>query len=61
MLNTTEDSLVDKKITDGKNNCPIDIISLVIICLLLLVAISINCYYYYYTKHWLKNECLLSC
>ena len=54
MLNTTENSFVDKKITDGKKNCPIDIVSLVIICLLLLVAISINCYYYY-TKHWLKK------
>ena len=53
MLNTTENSFV-KKITDGKKNCPIDIVSLVIICLLLLVAISINCYYYY-TKHWLKK------
>ena len=54
MLNTTENSFVDKKITDGEKNCPIDIVSLVIICLLLLVAISINCYYYY-TKHWLKK------
>ena len=55
ILNITETSLFDKKVTIEKNNCLIYTISLVII-LLLLDAISISCYYYYYyTKHWLKK------
>ena len=59
MLNTIETLFIDKKVTYG-SYCPIHIIPMVIIYLLLLVAISINCYYYY-TKHWLKNERVLSC
>ena len=55
MLNTTETSLADKKVTYEKNNCLIYTISLVIKCLLLLVVISIS-YYYSYTKHWIKRE-----
>ena len=39
-----------KKVTCAKDNCLIDNISLVIMCLLLLIIISVNCYSYY-TKY----------
>ena len=58
MLNTTESSFDDKKVTFLKNNCLIYTISLVNICLLLLVVISIS--FYYYTIHWIKREYALS-
>ena len=45
ILNVTEDSLDDKKITCKKNTCFIHTISLVIVCLLLLIAVSIGCFY----------------
>ena len=54
MLNTTETSTDDKKVTREKSNCLIHTISVVIICLLLIV-ISISCYYNY-TKHWIRKE-----
>ena len=41
MLNTTETSFDDKKVTCEKNNCLIHTISLVILCSLLLVAITL--------------------
>ena len=41
ILNTTESSLDDKKVTCGKSNFLIHTISLVIICLL----IRVNCYF----------------
>ena len=50
-LNTTENSLGDKKVVAcEKSNFLIHTISLIIICLLLLVVISISCYFYY-TKY----------
>ena len=55
ILDTTETSFGDKKVTCEKYNCPIHTISLVIICLLLVVAISISGYYYY-IRHWIKKE-----
>ena len=55
MLNKTETSLDDKKVTCEKNNCRIPTISLVTICLLLLAVISINCYYYH-AKDCLKKN-----
>ena len=54
ILNTTESSLDDKKIT-WKSNYLIHTISLVAKCLWLLVAIFIN-YYYFYTKDWIKKK-----
>ena len=44
ILNTTETSLNDKKVTCVKNNYLFYMISWVIICLL-FVVISISCYY----------------
>ena len=55
ILNTTETSLVDKKVTRKKSNCLIYTISLLIICLLLLAVISVSCYYYH-TKYLNKKE-----
>ena len=47
MLNRT-DTLVDDNIEAcEKDNCFIQTISLVIICLLLLVVVSTRCHYYY--------------
>ena len=60
ILNTTETSLDDKKVTSKKDNCLIHTISLIIICLLLLAAVSIGCYYYY-TRYWTKKEYVVSC
>ena len=54
-LNTTETSLVDKKVTCEINHCVIYTISLLIIYCLLSVVISISCYYYY-AKHRVKRE-----
>ena len=42
ILNTTETSLDDKKVTQEKNNCLIHTVSSVIRCLLLLVFITIT-------------------
>ena len=55
ILNTTENSPDDEKVTYKKVNCLIHTISMVIICLLLLVVISVSCCYYY-TKDWIKNN-----
>ena len=55
ILNTTENSLDNEKVTCAKNNYIIHKISLVIICFLLLVVISVSCYYYY-TRDWIKKE-----
>ena len=55
ILNTIENSLVDKKVTCEKNNWFIHTILLIRMCLLLLVVICFNCYYYY-TKHWIKRN-----
>ena len=55
ILNTTEDSLDNKKVTCEKNNCIIHKISLVIIYFLLLVVISVS-YYYYFTRDWIKKN-----
>ena len=55
MLNTTETSLVEEKVTCKKNNCLIYTIPLVNIYLFLLAVVSISCYYHY-TKHWIQNE-----
>ena len=54
ILNTTETSLNDKKVSCEKNNCLIDTISLAIICLLLLVVIFIS--YFYYTRYQIKKK-----
>ena len=43
ILNTTEASFDDKKVTCKKNNCPIFLISLVIIFLLSLTVVFISC------------------
>ena len=53
ILNTTETSLDDKKVTREKNNCLSHTISLVVVCLLVVVVIM--SYYYYYTRHWMKK------
>ena len=42
MLNTTEASFIDKKVTCARNNCLNHTISLIIFRLFLLVAISIT-------------------
>ena len=55
ILNATENSLDDKKITLKKNTRFIHTISLVIACLLLLIVISIGCFYYY-TGYWKKQK-----
>ena len=55
ILNATENSIDDKKVTCKKYNCLIQTISLVIICLLLLAAVSIGCYYYY-AGNWIKER-----
>ena len=47
ILNTTETSPDDKKVTCEKNSCLIHTISLAIVGLLLLAVVSICCYYYY--------------
>ena len=44
ILNTTETSIVDTKVTCEKNNCLTYTVSLVTTCLLLLLVISICCY-----------------
>ena len=44
IVSTTETSLVDKKVTCEKKNCPIHMVLLVIISLLQLVANSVSCY-----------------
>ena len=58
ILNTTQTSLDDKKVTRGENNCLIHTISLIIICLLLL-TVSIA-WYYYYTRNWVNKEYKIS-
>ena len=55
ILNTTETSPDDKKVTCEKSNCLIQTILLVNICLSLVIVISISCYYYY-TRDWIKNH-----
>ena len=55
ILNTTESSLDDKKVTCAKNNCLIHTISLGVICLLLLVIICASCYFYH-TKYRSKQS-----
>ena len=59
ILNTTEISLDDKKVTCEENNCLINMISFAILCLLLLalslsLALSIGCHYYY-TRDWMNK------
>ena len=54
ILNTTETSLDDKKVT-CKENCLIHTISLMIKVLLLLTVLSVACYYYY-TRDSIKKE-----
>ena len=58
ILNTTENSPDDEKVTYKKVNCLIHTISMVIIYLLLLVVISVSCYYYY-AKDWIKNNVII--
>ena len=58
ILNTTQTSLDDKKVTREENNCLIRTISLIIICLLLL-TVSIA-WYYYYTRNWVNKEYKIS-
>ena len=53
ILNATENSLDDKKITLKKNTRFIHTISLVIACLLLLIYIGC---FYYYTGYWKKQK-----
>ena len=58
ILNTTETSLDDEKVTCKKNNCLIHTISLAILWLLVLVIVLISSYFYY-KKHRSKQKRLL--
>ena len=55
ILNTNENSLVDKKVTCEKNNWFIHTILLTRMRFLLLVVICFTCYHYY-TRHWIKKN-----
>ena len=55
ILNTTETSFDDKKVTCGKSNCLIHTISLVIICLLFLIVVFVSSYFYY-AKDWITKN-----
>ena len=55
LLNTTETSLDDKKVTCEKSNCLIHTMSFVIICLLLLVVICVSRYFSYTNMDQNKN------
>ena len=55
LLNTTETSLDDKKVTCEKSNCLIHTMSFVIIYLLLLIVICVSRYFSYTNMDQNKN------